>query len=714
MKKFFTLLALVTISYASVAQWLPQASGFATASRGIKYMHAVDENVAWATAYDGSGGGAVIQEFTRTTDGGETWVPGVVNNATGLEFSMIFALDANNAWAPMYRSSGSNPQGIYHTSDGGATWTRQATASFSNSASFPNVVHFFDANDGFAQGDPIDGDFELYTTSDGGANWTAVPGANIADPISGEWGVVGYYDAIGDTIWFGTNKGRVYRSFDRGHNWEAFATTLTGKYIDVRFATTSHGFAQDKSQNSTGTFAETFDGGETWATIGASGPTLTADFDFVPGTTQTLVATGSNPDLPNQLGIAYSYDGGHTWSYFLDTEAAQFLAVSFVSPTVGWAGAFNASATEGGMWKFNGSLVEPVPPTDLTADVVDQTVTLNWVAPEPNGVPMFGYNVYRNTVLVGDMVQNTTFVDEGLANGGYIYYVTAVYENGESVPSNSVEVEISGGGSMTNIVLDFEDLEDFSLTFGDWTALDVDGSQTYGFDGLDFPNAGAPMAFIAFNPALTTPEPVGNMTPHGGERFGASFAAVTPPNNDWLISPRVVLGENPSISFWVKSYTDQYGLEVYNVLVSTTDMNPESFELVAGPVQAPVAEWTSVTYELDEYVGQNVYVAIQCVSNDAFVFMVDDIVISFMTATNDIPAFENLAVYPNPVTDMLNVKADSKISKVQIVNLSGQVVLETEVMSNETRINTSNLNSGLYLLNIISDKGMVTRKVSIR
>lgn len=713
MKRFFTLLALMTISYASLAQWLPQASGFTAASRGIKYMHAVDENVVWATAYDGSGGTAVIQEFTRTTDGGETWVPGTVNNATGLEFSMIFALDANTAWAPMYRSTGSTPQGIYHTSDGGATWTRQASASFSNSASFPNVVHFFDANDGFAQGDPINGDFELYTTTDGGANWTLVPGANIADPVSGEWGVVGYYDAIGDTIWFGTNKGRVYRSVDRGLNWEAFATPLTGKFVDVRFANSLHGIIQDKSQNTTGALAETFDGGETWATIGTTGPTLTADFDHVPGTSQTFVATGSNPDLPNQLGIAYSYDGGHTWNFFLDTETAQFLAVDFVSPTVGWAGSFNVSATEGGMWKFNGSLVEPVPPTNLTAIVDGQTVTLNWVAPEPNGVTMFGYNVYRNTILVGENIQGTNYVDENLANGGYMYYVTAVYENGESVPSNSAEVEINGGGTMTNIVLDFEEQEDFSLTFGDWTALDVDGSETYGFEGITFPNSGTAMAFIAFNPLTTTPAVTG-MTAHNGERFGASFAAVNAPNNDWLISPRVTLGENPSISFWVKSYTDQYGLEVYNVLVSTTDMNPQSFELVAGPVQAPVEDWTLVTYELDEYVGQEVYVAIQCVSNDAFVFMVDDIVISFMTSTNDIPAFENLTVYPNPVTETLNVKADSKINKIQIVNLSGQVVLENEVMTNETRINTSDLNSGLYLLNIISDKGIVTRKVSVK
>jgi len=713
MKKLFTLIALLAISLSSMAQWLPQASGFTTASRGIKYMHAVDANVVWATAYDGSGGAAVIQEFTRTTNGGELWVPGVVNNTTGLEFAMIFGIDANTAFAAMYKTSGSNPQGIYKTTDGGLTWTHQATALFNNASSFTNVVHFFDANNGFAQGDPINGEFELYTTNNGGTTWMPVLGANIPNPLSGEWGIVGYYSAIGNTIWFGTNKGRVYRSTDMGHNWEVFTSSLGATYIDVAFSSELHGLAQDKGSSSTGTFAETFDGGETWTTISGSGPTLSSDFAYVPGTEMTYVATGSNPDVANQLGIAFSYDGGHTWEFFPDTEGTQFLATDFVDPETGWAGAFNESATVGGMYKFNGSLVQPVPPTNLTAEVVDQTVTLSWTAPENLGSSFLGYNVWRNSVVIASLVQETTYVDADLASGAYVYMVTAVYENGESEPTNTVEVEITGGGTVTNIVLDFEDQADFDLTFGDWTALDVDGSNTYGFEGITFPHSGEPMAFIAFNPLATTP-PVTGMTTHGGDRLGACFASVTPPNDDWLISPQVTLGTNPVLTMWVKSYTDQYGLEKYNVLVSTTDMNPSSFELVEGPINAPVADWTFVSYDLDAYVGQQVYVAIQCISNDAFIFLVDDITITFTTATNDVPVVENLMVYPNPSTGILNVKADSKFNKVQLVNLTGQVVYESSVLANETVINTASMTKGLYLLNIISDKGIVTRKISIR
>ena len=53
------------------------------------------------------------------------------------------------------------------------------------SSSFANVVYFWDENTGFAQGDPINGEFELYVTENGGDNWTT--GSRIKYPKS-SWG----------------------------------------------------------------------------------------------------------------------------------------------------------------------------------------------------------------------------------------------------------------------------------------------------------------------------------------------------------------------------------------------------------------------------------------------------------------------------------------------------------------------------------------------
>ena len=62
-----------------------------------------------------------------------------------------------------------------------------------------------------------------------------------------------------------------------------------------------------------------------------------------------------------------------------------------------------------------------------------------------NGVKgLIGYNIYRNSELLNPQpVSPTVYLDENLYNGTYNYYVTAVYEEGESGPSNEIEVVIN-------------------------------------------------------------------------------------------------------------------------------------------------------------------------------------------------------------------------------------------------------------------------------
>jgi hypothetical protein len=74
------------------------------------------------------------------------------------------------------------------------------------------------------------------------------------------------------------------------------------------------------------------------------------------------------------------------------------------------------------------------------------------------------------------------------------------------------------------------------------------------FQGYEFPGSEGPMAYIVFNPASTVP-PVTTIIPHSGTKMVASFAATTPPNNDWLIAPRVNLGTNAALKFYAKSHT---------------------------------------------------------------------------------------------------------------------------------------------------------------
>jgi PKD repeat protein len=369
-KALLFIVAFLAISMISNAQWTEQASGFAAASRGIKYVNIVDSNIVWATAYDGVTPTNYIQEFTKTINGGTVWTPGFINGCAGMEPAMIFAIDGLKAYCPMYRQTGTIPQGVYVTLDGGTTWNRQTTALFTNASSFPDCIHFFDATTGWCMGDPINGKFEMYTTVNGGTTWVAVPAANSPAPVSGEFGVVGYYSAVHDTLWFGTNKGRIYKSVNKGLNWTVSAITITGwnaKYVEPRFKDGTNGIVEDKSATTTGALVESHDGGTTWTAITATGNVFTNDFAYLPGTANTYVTTGAATGF---TGVTYSFDGGHNWTDMVATIGTQFLATAWYNSSIGWAGGFNTDATTGGMFKWAGGPLEPPVSNFFTADTL--------------------------------------------------------------------------------------------------------------------------------------------------------------------------------------------------------------------------------------------------------------------------------------------------------------------------------------------------------
>jgi PKD repeat protein len=341
---------------SSQAQWIPQASGFATTSRGIRDISAVDSNIVWAIAYDGVTATNQIQEFTRTINGGNLWTAGVITGYTGWGLAMISAVDGQNAWIPAWNPAGGGS--ILHTSDGGATWTPQSTAVFESPAGFPNVVHFWDVNNGFCMGDPNGGYFEIYTTTNGGTTWTRVPQADIPANLASEWGTTGFYSVVGDIVWFTTGKGRVYKSIDKGYHWTVAATPVTADQLRIEFRDALHGIVQSNATPFPTYY--TVDGGSTWNTLTTMGNFYTNDFCYIPGTAQTYLSVGA--DITNSLsGVSYSTDDGGIWDNFIGSDTGQFLAVDFVDANHGWAGAFNTDAVTGGMWKYDGTdfVVDP-------------------------------------------------------------------------------------------------------------------------------------------------------------------------------------------------------------------------------------------------------------------------------------------------------------------------------------------------------------------
>jgi hypothetical protein len=376
MKKTLLSISLIIIGFTSNAQWVVQGTGFTTTSRGIEQIEIIDANNVWATAYDGATTTNIIQEFTKTTDGGTTWTPGIINvGNTALSLSNISAIDATTAWVGAYNSANGGGS-IWKTTDSGTSWNQQNIGSFSGAASFLDGVHFFDANTGVAFGDPITNTttFEIYRTTDGGTTWNTVSSPAIT---TGDFGYSGSFVAVGNNMWFTTAKGKIYRTINKGATWTKLnspiadfgagdTNTSSGK---IYFSDANNGILISSTiVPASGTTAasvsgrklyKTTNGGSTWSAGVTYSQPYNYNLCYVPGTTQ-LVATGvTTAGTTNTFYSGTSLDNGTTWTQ-IDT-GVQRTTIAFLNTTTGWAGGFSGSdpLAVQGIFKFSGSLATP-------------------------------------------------------------------------------------------------------------------------------------------------------------------------------------------------------------------------------------------------------------------------------------------------------------------------------------------------------------------
>ena len=98
-------------------------------------------------------------------------------------------------------------------------------------------------------------------------------------------------------------------------------------------------------------------------------------------------------------------------------------------------------------WDIPGSFLEPDQSvTIIEYDRSDKNIVSKKNEKDQTSGSRFltGYNIYRNNELIYtiDDISITYFDDHHLDNGDYEYYVTAIYSEGESAPSNTVNVII--------------------------------------------------------------------------------------------------------------------------------------------------------------------------------------------------------------------------------------------------------------------------------
>ncbi|MET4106281.1 T9SS type A sorting domain-containing protein [Hymenobacter sp. UYP22] len=388
MKKLLLSLAgCLAFGLSAQAQWVLQPFSFAPADN-LALLDAVDANTAWALS-DGYFSREYTNQVARTFDGGQNWtvltVAQVNTNEEGIE--ALSAVSAATAWIA---TLGDNGGRVLKTTNGGSTWTVQSTsAMFSGPRSWPNAIHFFNANDGVVIGDPAvrneptarNEAMEIYYTSNGGTTWTR--SANVPIGTANEFGTLTLPAVAGNSIWFTNDEGDIFRSTDKGVTWAVTRGVGSREIEALAFRDEQNGLALISDDATNHTLFRTTDGGVTWSRLSYTGPLRGFALDNIPGTSNYIsVGINFSNFTKSDAGSSYSRDNGQTWTS-IETNINHFN-VDAAGPTAVWTGAIDADAAGKPFGIGAARLTSTVLPTRAATAVLGASV-----APNPSASGQF-------------------------------------------------------------------------------------------------------------------------------------------------------------------------------------------------------------------------------------------------------------------------------------------------------------------------------------
>jgi len=393
---------------------------------------------------------------------------------------------------------------------------------------------------------------------------------------------------------------------------------------------------------------------------------------------------------------------------------------------------------------FDDILIDQIPtpdsPFNLTATVNNYDVDLAWEVPV--GCSAIGYYIFRD----GDNVGYSTalsYTDPSVIPGDHTYLVRADYGNEISSPSNEVEVTVEGGTERDKVLLE--------IATGTWCQYcpgssmganqlvaegkDVSVLEYHQGDDWEIPYSVNRIGYYGITSFPTAmfdgvEEVVGgsvtsSMYPtylpvyEGRKAISAFYIMIL--TVDWADATNVVATVNIERVF-------DYPYDIYLRLALTEshipvswfgqteidyvvrDMYPDDIGTLVDPAAGPT--WTfeipisiSDSWEWDDL--------------ELVAFLQDDATSEVMQSTlfpmtmTAMPEKVNVqtAIYPNPVDNMMRIRASANIKSISVYNSLGLKVKEVATDTRELNVNTSSWSTGMYIVEIHTTNGVTIEKV---
>ena len=224
----------------------------------------------------------------------------------------------------------------------------------------------------------------------------------------------------------------------------------------------------------------------------------------------------------------------------------------------------------------------------------------------------------------------------------------------------------------TDAVTDgFDDYDSFIIEgIGDWLTYDGDGTQTVYFGGPDIANAYEPKAWQVWAPveAGFSLERFPVLTPKSGDKILACWAAsngvdATLEQDDWLISSDVLGGTD--VNFWYRVPNDGSDPQVFEILYSTTDQEPENFIVLDRDSLGGTTDWRQFEYTLP---ADAKYFAIRNCSYGSYtVAFIDDMTYTPLYGSQSKLTLKGYNVYRDDELIATEVNTLSYIDKPEVV-----------------------------------------------
>jgi photosystem II stability/assembly factor-like uncharacterized protein len=320
--------------------WALSKSGiFKTADGGVHWINVspakgipvssagtfMDYNHAWIASVSSQEVSNTV-DMLRTSDGGKSWQHSTINDNGVAVTDPPHFVNLQSGWLEIINNggpgAGQESAAIYHTSDGGQTWSKLVDSDHGfNPPGFKSGITFKDTLNGWATGHDASSNAILYVTHDGGKTWQPqtlpdLPGSigTAATSVSfqttppvffGNTGLLPVYVEGQIDTNSPVNGVLLYTTNDGGRTWFSYWKTALNALSpfssdDLYIVDPQHAWGSDRQS---GIIYATSDGGKSWQKLANSIGTIKT-FSFV---------DASNGWAITDSALWRTSDGGKNW-----------------------------------------------------------------------------------------------------------------------------------------------------------------------------------------------------------------------------------------------------------------------------------------------------------------------------------------------------------------------------------------------------------------